>query len=123
MRPVVFLKGDDISVYVNGELLSGVISLKVKKTITYYNICQYLSGEFLKKIPLKREYDLVLTKVYTKENPFENLSEFLISVNCDGKITTYEPCILLEEESVYLQNDTIASVYKIKACDKYSEEE
>lgn len=119
MIQYVFLKGDDISVYINDKLLCAVISANIKETTTYYHIMEYLSDEEIERIPIKTEYDITLQKAYTNESPFENAEEFSVKIKSKDKIVTYEPCILLEEENSLSQNNTLTTVYKIKAFNKF----
>ncbi len=119
MTQYVFLKGDDISVYINDELLCAVISASIKESASYYDVMQYLSDEKVARIPLKKEYNIILQKVYADESPFENSEDFSLKIKSKNSVTTYEPCILLEEESSLSQNNTLTSVYKIKAYNKF----
>lgn len=122
MTPVVLLKGDDISVLLNDKIIDAVISLNIKETVTYYNIYQYLSGEPAKQIPLKREYNLILKKSFSEDNPFKNIADFSLEVKYPGKTVLYEHCNLTEEESELLQNKDLVTIYKINALLKNEQE-
>lgn len=115
----VLLKGDDISVYINNHLLGAVISANIKETTDYYDVMQYLSDEEVDRIPLKKEYSITLKKNFENISPFDNSEEFSLKIKSIEKETTYDPCILLEEENFLSQNNTLTTVYKIKAYNKF----
>lgn len=119
MTRYVFLKGDDISVYINDELLCAVISANIIETTTYYDVMQYLSDEEVERINLRKEYNITLKKAFTNENPIVNPEDFSLKIKSKNNVITYEPCILLEEENFLSQNNTLTTVYKIKAYNKF----
>lgn len=119
MTRYVALKGDDISVYINNHLLGAVMSANIKETTDYYDVRQYLSDEEVDRIPLKKEYSITLQKAFENINPFENSEEFSLKIKSKEKETTYEPCVLLEEENFLSQNNTLTTVYKIKAYNEF----
>lgn len=119
MTRYVFLKGEDISVFVNDELLNAVISANIRKTTEYYDIMEYLSDQEVERIPIKTEYNITLQKAYTDENPFDNTEEFSLKIKSKDNTVTYESCILLEEENSLSRNNTLTTVYKMKAFNKF----
>lgn len=122
MKTVVFLKGSDIDIFADDNLLSGVISLKIKENRELYNICEYLSGEYVQQVPLKRKFELTLEKAFTEEDVLENLTDFTIKVKAGNKEAVYEGCSLTEKNHNLSGQKPLSTVYKITALSKTENE-
>lgn len=122
MTTEVLLKGDDIQVLLNNEIIGGIVKLTVKETEEYYNIQEYLSGEFVDQIPLKREYEITVEKAYTEENVFKEIKNFEIAVKAEKSETVYGGCVLAEKTDNFSQKNPLFSVYRIIAKSKSEKE-
>lgn len=115
-----FLQGGDVTVSVNGQALWGVEGISVNETAGYYEICEYLSGESEERIPLNKEFDIVINQAFTEDNPLDGLVDFSLELTVkNGKTFTYEPCCLLQSDCGIFQNKNLMYVHKIKAFNKF----
>ncbi len=118
-----FINGDDVNIFADNNALCSVLSLEIKETVTYYEVPQYLSGEPTQRIPIKKEYDLILKKRLTGCGIPEDNSGFSLDITYpNNKRITYEPCCLLQKEQQIAVDKTLLAVYKIRAYNRYEGE-
>lgn len=121
MTVVTLLKGDDIKVLLNGNVIDAVLEVKINKTEEFYDVLQYLTNEPVDKVLKKRKYEITLKKAYSQEKLFDLNTKFDLQIVSKSKTVTYIDCEIIEEEHSLLPAKDMITAYKIK-CNSAEQE-
>ena len=112
MTDFVFLKGDDVTVKLNSEILGGVLKAECVTQNTFINIEQFLTDIPVKRIS-KKNYEIVLTQNSDSENPlFQSDSIAELEFSDNQRTVKYYDCCVKSTESII--NAKGAVEYKVK---------
>lgn len=118
MSKTVLFKGGDARIYVNGKILCRVLSVKISESCKTYDIYEYLSGEAVKRLPLKREYIITVERAFSPEDGTEEYEDFTLTVKTGDRKTAYTGCNISEKTVEIKPDGTPAVVVKINAVSK-----
>lgn len=112
-----FLKGEDITVLKNGNILGGIISVETQKNSTAYGVRQYLTDS-VSCLHTKDEYTVTIEMNVPSSDGFLKESRMdSIELRNGDKSEVYKNCTVKSAWSRYKSNDF--SVLKmVLGCEK-----
>ncbi len=114
MIRVTLLKGDDIQVFVNGNILDAVIKVVIKKQEEYHKIYEYLSNKEVDSVLQNSKYDIELTTAYCENSIVQLNTAFDLTIQGKEKSDTYKDCKIIQEETTLSNTRDLVTVYKIQ---------
>ncbi|MEE1318200.1 MAG: hypothetical protein UHD05_01695 [Ruminococcus sp.] len=98
MSELTFLKGGNIVIKLDGQILGGVTKAVCSAQNSYNEICEFLTDIPVEKIPVKNYRIELVTK---DGNTFMNDSTFkTIQLSDENKIVEYEDCYVESAQAV-----------------------
>lgn len=115
MNTLRILKGNDIELFVDDELLFFVTSFVAQQNAEVYKIEEFLCDEAFDTVPLNKSYELILCTLMHQSAKVFDKESFSLSVHDGNKKYEYLNCRLKSKEQEILPNKPIIDKYTIVA--------
>ncbi len=116
MNTLRILKGEDINVYVDDELLCFVTSFVATESSDVYKIEEFLCDEAFDTIPLNKSYEITLKALSHLDGEVFEKQGFTLSVTDNNKKYEYLNCCLKSKEKEAMPQKPLTNKYMIVAA-------
>lgn len=115
MNTLRLLKGEDINIYIDEELLCFVTSFVAQESSDVYKIEEFLCDEAFDTVPLNKSYELSITALTHLDSEIFEKDGFILSVTDGNKRYEYLNCRLKSKVREALPQKPLTDKYTIIA--------
>lgn len=117
MNTLRVLKGNDVSIYINDQLMCFVTDFKSSEISDVYRIEEILSNETVATMNLKKRYILTLTALRAFDSTVFSQDGFKVRCELSDCVYEYYPCRLKEKILDVESSKSLTDRYIIEASD------
>lgn len=115
MNTLRVLKGKDVELALNGELLCFVVDFSAKEMKDSYPITEFLSDTYVDNIVMKPRYELNITTLSHLDSRVFEKDGFELSVQLSDQKYVYKNCSLIKTQKDVNEDKPIVDRYTIIA--------